>query len=100
MRKNFRKITYKSSKRDIKRPSRLGPERLAGYMLLIGQPLLLASLCALAATLHAAVCRGDIGIRLEFLPMGEYIAVSVVILYGSALLLNYLEKFYSDNKNK
>ena len=69
-----------------------GPEPLAALYLLIGQPMLLAALCYIAAWLYSSEQNGDIGIRLPLFEMIEYIAISCLILYSGALLLDYLEK--------
>ena len=69
-----------------------GPEPLAALYLLIGQPILLAALCYVAAWLYSSVQNGDLGIRLPLFQMIEYIALSFLILYSGAFLLDYLEK--------
>lgn len=78
----------------------IGPSRLAALLLLIGQPLLLIALMDIAAAVFRAGVAGDIGIHLHLVERGEYIVASAVILYGGAFFLDYLEKFYSKNKNQ
>ena len=76
-----------------------GPSRLASLLLLIGQPLLLVALMDIAATVFRAGVAGDLGIGLRLVERGEYVVASAVILYGGALFVDYLEKFYSDDEN-
>ncbi|MBQ9162447.1 MAG: hypothetical protein IJX74_04145 [Clostridia bacterium] len=78
-----------------KRSARVGPHPLASRLLLIGQPLLLLALMDIAAQIYRAGAEGHLGVRLWLVERGEYVLASAVILYGGALFLNYLEKFYS-----
>lgn len=77
-----------------------GPSRLASLLLLIGQPLLLVALMDIAASIFRSGVAGDLGIGLRLVERGEYVLASAVILYGGALFVDYLEKFYSDDENK
>ena len=84
----------------IKKRRAIGPSRLAALILLIGQPLLLIALMDIAAAVFRAGVSGDLGIHLRLAERGEYVVASAVILYGGALFLDYLEKFYSKDKNQ
>ena len=78
----------------------IGPSPLASLLLLIGQLLLLIALMDIAAAVFRAGVAGDVGVHLRLVERGEYIVASAVILYGGAFLMDYLEKFYSKDKNQ
>ena len=70
--------------------------RLASRFLLCTQPIWLLSWCDFAARLYDGLSRGEVGIMLRLGYMLEHIIASGVILYSTAMLLNYLETKYSD----
>lgn len=72
--------------------------RWAGRYLLCTQPILLLAWCDFAARLYDGLRAGEIGIMLRLGYMLEYNLVSVVMVCGFGLLLNYLECKYADAK--
>ena len=70
--------------------------RWASRFLLCTQPIWLLSWCDFAARLYDGLSRGEVGIMLRLGYMLEHIIASGVILYASAMLLNYLEAKYAD----
>lgn len=78
----------------IFKKKKIGPSPLAALLLLIGQPMLLLALMDIAVSVWRAGVRGDLGAHLLLTEQGEYVVASAVILYGAALLLDYMEKSY------
>lgn len=79
------------------RKNKIGPQPLSALLLLIGQPLLLLALMDIAVSVWRAGMRGDIGTHLLLTERGEYVVASAVILYGSALFVDYLEKSHKNS---
>ena len=72
--------------------TKYGPQPLAARLLLIGQPLILIALMDIAVYIWRAGVRGDLGVHFLLTERGEYVLASAVILYGAALMLDYMEK--------
>ena len=75
-----------------KHSRRIGFSRYASRLLLVGQPLLLIALCDYAARLYAATQAGEVGFYLRLGDAAEEIFAAAIILWGGALLLDYMEK--------
>ena len=73
--------------------------RWASRFLLCTQPLLLLAFCDFAARLYDGLSRGEVGIMLRLGYMLEHIIASAVILYTTAMLLNYLEAKYQEKED-
>ncbi len=77
---------------DYKHRSKLGPSPMAGRLLIIGLPLILAGVCDLAARIYAGCMEGEVGILLRVDEDIRSLILAGVVLLGGALLLEYMEQ--------
>ncbi len=71
---------------------RIGLCPCAAYLVIIGEILMFLALCDFAARLDIASLNGARGALLRLSDIGSSLSASVVILWASALGLDYLER--------
>lgn len=98
---NGKENQHKMNKKHVRRAGyiptnskqqKLGPSPLAGRLLLIGLPLILAGVCDLAARMYAGLMAGEVGILLRFDEDIGSLILAGVVLFGGALILEYTEQ--------
>ncbi len=96
-----RKNTYNNNPSHA-RPTRgkWGPSLLAGRMLMVGLPLILAGTCDFAARLYASGQAGEVGFMIRMGDAGAAILSALAILLGGALLMEHMEQADLRKKQK
>ncbi len=72
--------------------SRRGPMRVAAYLIIAGEILILLALCDFAARLDTAVLQESAGAILRMSSIGGTLSASGVLLAAGAIGLDYMER--------
>ncbi len=96
-----RKNTYNNNPTHARPPrGKWGPSLLAGRMLMVGLPLILAGTCDFAARLYASGQAGEVGFMIRMGDAGAAILAALAILLGGALLMEHMEQADLRKKQK
>lgn len=96
-----RKSTFKNKPTHTRPPrKKWGPSLLAGRMLMVGLPLILAGTCDFAARLYASGQAGEVGFMIRMGDAGAAILAALAILLGGALLMEHMEQVDLRKKQK
>lgn len=81
-----------------KHPEKWGFRPYASALLIIGHLLILLALCDFAVRLDVSALTGEVGAILLYDEIGGTLSASGVILWGSALGIDYMERTSTKKK--